>query len=133
MKLLDVLFIRKYYRTREDLLRDGVPSTTEEMKQDIASRPNILEPLLQSDFVERMANLGRVVVENNVKLRDFREEVFGKYTENIPYVDTSRYPSVPLPTSSAHPADESSFDNGAKWTYISGQKVFGNMIPQVRK
>lgn len=141
MKLLDMLWIRKYYRTREELVRDGVPGTADEMKEDIASRPNILEPLLQANMLEAMANRGRVVIEENVKLRDFREEFFGKYSEKIPLVDASRYPSVPLPSSHAQPRAQSpkSKDEDVivgpgptNWTYAAGQKLHGSMIPQQR-
>ncbi|KAG7364176.1 C2 domain containing protein [Nitzschia inconspicua] len=142
MKFLDVFWIRKYYRTREELIRDGVPETADEMREDIASRPNILEPLLKSNLLETMSNRGRVVVEDSVKLRDFREEFFGKYSETIPLVDTSRFPSVPLPSSYACPRGDRSKNNDLievvdaddtpSWTYVVGQKLFGNMIPQQR-
>jgi hypothetical protein len=137
MKLLDVWWIRRYYRTRDELLRDGVPETTDAMKEDIASRPNILEPLLQAKWLETMANRGRVVIEDNVKLRDFRKEVFGKYSENIPLFDFSRYPSIPLPTSYARPSVIASKDQGTAvseeatcWTSVCGQRLYGTMIPQ---
>lgn len=143
VKVIDIVWIRKYYRTHEDLVRDGVPETTKEMKDDIASRPNILEPLLRSSFVESMANTGRVVVEDNVKLRDFRQELYGKYSERIPQVDTTRFASVPMSTSFAQPfassaksAEEGDYvglpKESQKWTYISGQKLEGTMIPQER-
>jgi hypothetical protein len=63
VKLIDVFYLRKYYRTKEDLLRDGIPETTEEMKEDIASRPNILDPILKSSWVRKMGKSGRIVVE----------------------------------------------------------------------
>ncbi|KAL3910394.1 MAG: hypothetical protein SGILL_007707, partial [Bacillariaceae sp.] len=135
VKLLDLLYIRKFYRTREALIREGVPQTTEEMKEDIASRPNILEPLLKSTALEKMSNLGRVVVEDNVKLRDYREEYFGSFSEHIPLFDTSRYPSVPLPSSSAVPSDhvfDPDKEESVKWDYVAGQKIAGSMIPKQR-
>ena len=63
IKLLDVFFIQKYYRTSEQLLKDGIPETVEEMKEDIASRPNILTPILKSGWVRQMGKSGRIVVE----------------------------------------------------------------------
>lgn len=141
MKLLDMLWIRKYYRTRDELVRDGVPGTADEMKEDIESRPNILEPLLQTNMLEAMANTGRVVIEDNVKLRDFRKEFFGRYSEKIPLVDASRYPSVPLPSSYAQPRAQSQWSKDKdvvvgprrrNWTYAVGQKLHGSMIPQQR-
>jgi hypothetical protein len=141
LKVLDMMWIRTYYRTVEDLLLDGVPETTEAMKDEIASRPNILEPLLKSSFLESMAHSGRVVVEENVKLRDFRAEIFGKFTERIPQVDTARFPSVPMSTSYAQPyaSDENQAGEGdyvdlpiesRRWTYVSGQELRGTMIPE---
>jgi hypothetical protein len=138
MKLVDVWWVRKYYRTRDELLRHGVPETTDEMKEDIASRPNILEPLLQANWLETMANRGRIVIEENVKLRDFREKFFGKYSENLPLFDFSRYPNIPLSTSYARPSDIATNDkfnnavseNSTCWTSVYGQKLHGEMIPQ---
>ena len=135
VKLLDLFWIRKFYRTRETLIREGVPQTTEEMKEDIASRPNTLEPLLKSAALESMSNLGRVVVEDNVKLRDCREEYFGSFSEHIPLVDMSRFPSVPLPSSSAVPTNhvfDPDKEQCVKWDYVAGQKLEGTMIPQQR-
>jgi hypothetical protein len=139
MKFMDVWWIRKYFRTRDDLLRDGVPETTNKMKEDIARRPNILEPLLQANWLEIMANRGRVVIEDNVKLRDFREEFFGKYSEKIPLFDFSRYPSIPLPSSYARPSPIASKDQvkavreeSTCWTSVCGQQLDGCMIPQQR-
>lgn len=145
VKVLDELWIRRYYRTREDLLRDGIPETTDGMKNDIANRPNILGPLLKSALLETMASTGRVVVEDNVKLRDFREQLFGKYTERVPHVDTSRFPSVPLSTSFAQPyyaSDEKGVaepgdyvdlpEKSQRWTCVPGQELEGTMIPTSR-
>jgi hypothetical protein len=134
IKLLDLLWIHKFYRTRDALVREGVPQTSQEMKEDIASRPNILEPLLHLTALKKMSSLGRVVVEDSVKLRDFREVYFGSFSELIPLFDTSRFPSIPLPTSSALPCKKV-FDPDAepvKWDYVAGQKLDGAMIPQQR-
>ena len=139
--LWDRLFIRRYYRTRDELFRDGVPESPESMKKEISDRPNILEPLLSSRFVGQLAESGRVVVEKNIKLRDFREVMFGDFSESIPPVDNLRYPSTPLPSSFAEPYYDSSdgLENGVGdeerdnqslvWTYVPGQKLSGNMIP----
>ena len=138
----DRLFIRRYYRTRDELLRDGVPESPESMKKEISGRPNILEPLLSAQFVGQLAESGRVVVEKNIKLRDFREAIFGNFSESIPPVDNMRYPSTPLPSSFAKPYYDSSDglekgvgdgerdDQSLVWTYIPGQKLSGDMIPK---
>jgi hypothetical protein len=138
-KLWDVLWIRKYYRTRDQLFQDGVPASTNEMKQDIANRPNILLLLLTGEFVGQLAESGRIVVENNVKLKDFREMMYGSFSEAIPSVDTTRFPSIPLPSSFAKPycrsrdlntEGGSEDDTFISWTYIPGQKLSGTMIPE---
>ena len=140
-RIWDRLFIRRYYRTRDELFRDGVPESAEEMKKEISGRPNILEPLLSSRFVGQLAESGRVVVEKSIKLRDFREVMFGNFSESIPPVDNLRYPSTPLPSSFAEPyydssdglekgvGDEQRDNQSLVWTYVPGQKLSGNMIP----
>jgi len=72
-RIVDEIWIRPYYRTNEDLLRDGIPATTEEMKVDIGSRPNILDQILVSKWVYDMGKSGRIVVEENLKLQAARE------------------------------------------------------------
>jgi len=139
VKLLDTFFIHKYYRTKEDLLRDGIPETTEEMKEDIARRPNILDPILKSSWVQKMGYAGRVVVEDNLKLQDFRELKYGKYCERVPAVDTSRFQCIPASSSRAQPygdgtgAQEGEYKDlpeaAKKWTYVPGQKLEGVMVP----
>lgn len=63
IKLVDELYIRKYYRTKEDLLRDGIPESSEAMKEDIANRLNIFDPMLKSSWVRSLGTSGRIVVE----------------------------------------------------------------------
>ena len=142
IKLLDMLWIHKYYRTTEDILRDGIPETVEEMQADIMSRPNILEPLLNSKLVESWSQMGRIVQEDNLKLRDVREKRYGKWSEAVPPYDGSRFPSVPFEeTSYAQPyakspksAKEGDYVDlprkSLKVHYIAGQKLDGDMIPQ---
>jgi hypothetical protein len=152
---MDACILHKYYRTKEDILRDGIPSTTEEMKVDIANRPNILHSLLKSSWVQTMGKSGRVVVEDNLKLRDFREETYGRFSERVPAVDTSRFPSIPLSSSFAQPFLAATGSTGEEpppapaaaagddyyqdlppeaqtWSYVPGQKLDGKMIPQPR-
>ena len=142
VKLLDTLWIHKYYRTTEDLLRDGIPETLEEMQADIMTRPNIMEPLLNSKLVKRWGQLGRIVQEDNLKLRDIREKRFGKWSELVPPYDASRFPSVPFEETSYAQryatSDESAREGDyidlprSELTvhYIAGQKLDGDMIPQ---
>jgi hypothetical protein len=150
VKLIDACILHKYYRTKEDILRDGIPSTTEEMKVDIANRPNILHNILKSSLVQTMGKSGRIVVEDNLKLRDFREETYGRFSERVPAVDTSRFPSIPLSSSFAQPflvattgeeppapaAGDDYYQDlppeAQTWSYVPGQKLDGKMIPQPR-
>jgi hypothetical protein len=145
VKLLDVFWINQYYRTKEELLRDGLPEgpeDVEEMQKQIAERPNILDSILKSAWVQSMAVSGRIVSEDNIKLRDFREEQYGRWSERVPAVDASRFPSVPLSNSFAQPytafggeGNEGDYQDlpmeSQKWTYVPGQKLEGRMIPQV--
>lgn len=63
IKLVDIFFIKKYYRTKEDLIRDGIPETEAEMKEEIANRPFILDPLVKSGWVRQLGHSGRIVIE----------------------------------------------------------------------
>ena len=140
VKLLDIFWIHQYYRTKEDLLRDGIPSKVEDMQKEIAERPNILKPIFQTKWVQSLARSGRIVSEQSIKLRDFREHRYGKWSERVPEVDTSRFPSVPNAASYAQPY-ASPFDDphegdfkdlppdAQNWCYIPGQKLEGDMIP----
>ena len=142
VKLLDICWIHKYYRTKEELFRDGIPDDIEDMQQDIANRPNIFYPILESTWVEAMALSGRVVAEDTIKLRDFREERYGAWSEAVPFIDTCRFPSVPQASSSyaqplapcqekAQPGDWIDLpQDQQRWEYVAGQKLEGPMIPQ---
>mmetsp|Transcript_310 Transcript_310/g.534 ORF Transcript_310/g.534 Transcript_310/m.534 type:complete len:97 (+) Transcript_310:3013-3303(+) len=79
-----------------------------------------------------------------------REYRFGTFMEAVPSVDSSRYPSIPEPTSSARPyrhQRENEHDSDAeevpagefgyeylprpyiKWQILTAQKLRGDMIP----
>ncbi len=144
-RIVDEIWIRPYYRTNEDLLRDGIPATTEEMKVDIGSRPNILDQILVSKWVYDMGKSGRIVVEENLKLQAAREVHYGKFSESIPTADSSRYPSVPTSLSFAQPyASQEDLDsplkkvddiyldilpNGKVWSTVPSQKLQGDILP----
>ncbi len=145
-RIIDHIWIRPYYRTKEDLIRDGIPATTDEMKADILSRPNILDPILSSKWVYELGKAGRIVVEDNLKLQAAREVLYGKYSENIPAVDSSRYASVPTSASFAQPySSPGGLDSIVKdadgtyrdimpdckiWSHVPSQKLKGFIIPQ---
>lgn len=147
-KLIDKIWIQPYYRTREQLLEDGIPETVEQMKEEIANRPNILDPILTSKWVHEMGKSGRIVVEDNLKLQAVREARYGKYSEGVPTVDTSRFASVPNSASFAQPYVENRDDGDQSpttyiegcyvdissdkkiWSKVQGQKLYGNIVPQ---
>lgn len=143
-KLIDKVWIQPYYRTKEQLLADGIPDTVEEMKAEIANRPNILDPILTSKWVHEMGKSGRIVVEDNLKLQAAREARYGKYSESVPKVDASRFASVPNSSSFAQPyASNAGEDDGGNaeecyldlssdkkmWSKVPGQKLYGSIIP----
>jgi hypothetical protein len=145
-RIVDQLWIRPYYRTNEDLMRDGIPATTDDMIADIWSRPNILDQIILSKWVYEMGKSGRIVVEENVKLQAARELHYGKFSESVPTADSSRYPSVPTSKSFAQayisPGD---IDSPLKnvdgsyldimpdckiWSTVPSQKLQGDILPQ---
>lgn len=146
-KFIDIIWVQPYYRTKEQLLADGIPETVEEMKEEIASRPNILENMLTSKWVHEMGKSGRIVVEDNLKLQAAREAHYGKYSEAVPAVDFSRFASVPTSSSFAQTfvslngdgdttaiksTDGCYQDIGSHkkiWSKVPGQKLYGNIIP----
>lgn len=91
MKIVDIWFVHPHYRT------------TEELKQDPVFRGTNLESLFDSSKFQEMAKSVRVAAEDARKLKDMREYRFGKWSEVIPTVDMSRFPSVPSDASTAEP------------------------------
>jgi hypothetical protein len=122
MKLLDVYWAHNFYKTREELLQDidnGV----------LITEPSVpdFDAWLASDMVIKMGHSGRIVAEDQYKLKDMREQVYGNYCETIPMFDSSQYPSVPLPQSSAHPSKDKP-ESKEHWYHVPGQKLAGHMI-----
>jgi hypothetical protein len=153
VKLIDILWIHKYYRTKEELLQDGIPETVEAMREDISERQHILKPILQADWVQAMVRKGRIVAEGNTKLKADREDRFGNWSERVPAFDTCRFPSIPLSSSFAQPysstgrppeewsatGTETGEQNqegdyadlpaqNQRWSYLPGQYLEGDMI-----
>jgi|AntRauTorckE5430_2_1112549.scaffolds.fasta_scaffold46121_1 hypothetical protein len=72
-----------------------------------------------------------------------REHLFGKYMELVPTLDSSRYPSVPEPSSSARVfpnRDGTQFPtfgydylpkSEVEWQPLFGQQLEGDMLPLV--
>ena len=126
MKLFDVCVVKDYYRTRAELAAD----------------PRIEEPDIDALFADAkyalLAKKVRVAAEDAIKLKDMREHRFGRYSQRTPAFDDSRFPSIPLPSSSARPFDPSGSDNGIEYSYLGkdecsfrylpGQKLRGTMV-----
>ncbi len=133
MKLLDVVWAHKHYRTYEELLANPV----------LLDPPNF-DFVLESDTVRNIGRVGRLYAEEAVKLRDMREHLYGHYSKRVPSYDQSRYPSTPLPHSTAQPyrstddvagdaaeLNSSYVDLPASeqvWQYVPDQKLEGIMI-----
>jgi hypothetical protein len=124
MKLVDVYWVHGWYKTSDELMQLVIAGVAPEPDlPDFAS-------MLESDVFLKMSHAGRVIGENALKLKDMREHVFGAYCEVIPAVDPSRFPSVPLPSSSACPYDPVAVPSSPTVgnTYVAGQKLSGTMI-----
>jgi hypothetical protein len=126
MKLLDVYAVHKWYKTADELVK--IVHSGKEPEPDLPD----FEELLESEVFLNMSKSGRVIGENAVKLKHMREHIFGQYSEVNPAVDSSRFPSVPLPSSSARPwvGDDHTFV-AKEETHIPGQHLFGSMIPKI--
>jgi len=151
LKLVDVLWIQKYYRTSEQLLNElTIPTTEEEQKQDIAKRPNIFDALPESSSVSKLSKKGRLTSEQSCKLRDYRKSVFGSFSEHVHYrpnyINASCVPlseqswAQPYNNNNKGPGDDDDDDTATiykdlpndklTWSYIPGQMLEGDMIPQ---
>ena len=98
MKLVDIYWIHSWYKTSDelaDLAQQGVQDPGPDL-------PNY-NAVLQSGWLKDMAYNGRLVAEHALKLKDMRDYRFGRYSEFIPALDESQYPSIPLPQSTAEP------------------------------
>ena len=124
MKVLDVMYVHKWYKTREELL--------EEIQQTgkVAIKLPDFDAMLNSEKLHKAGRNGRIVAEDAIKLRAMRETRFGKQGERVPSQDTSRVPSVPLSCSTAQPTKDVNDIIQREVTHVLGQKLHGNMIPR---
>lgn len=123
MKLVDIYWIHRWYKTSDELFE--LVGRGEEPEADLPD----FEALLESDIFMKMTHSGRIVSEEAIKLKDMREYVFGQFSEVVPAVDSSRYPSVPLPASSARPwIPQEQASIKLDETHVPSQKLRGTMI-----
>lgn len=128
MKLVDVLWVGHWYRTKEQLLVEI--DAGEGAKDDgvIASKdlPDF-DAWLGSGVLIRMGHRGRLVAEESRKQRAWRRVLLGTYSERVPTVDSSRYPSTPLPSSFSRA--ELLEAEKEDIVFVPGQEMVGTMIP----
>jgi hypothetical protein len=75
----------------------------------------------------RMGHRGRLVAEESRKQRAWRRVLLGTYSERVPTVDSSRYPSTPLPSSFSRA--ESLEAAAEDVVFVPGQELVGTIIP----
>jgi len=125
MKIFDIYVVKDYYRTRAELAAD----------------PTIEEPDIDALFADSkytlLAKKVRIAAEDAIKLKDMREHRFGMYSQKTPAFDDSRFPSIPLPQSTARPFDPSGSEgieykylgkDECSFNYLPGQKLRGTMV-----
>ena len=127
MKLVDIIWLHKYYKTRQELLEEIRARKNEPPKEP---EPFIFDSFLESDHFHKLHTTGRIAAEDSLKLKDMRERVFGEYSEQVPAFDTSRFPSLPLPDSTAYPSNAETAH--AVEVAIKKQKVSGRGVPGQR-
>lgn len=71
---------------------------------------------------------------HKLQLKDMRESQFGKLSQLVPPVDTSRHFYIPLPDSTALPyGEKGGFEDipveQQTWAFASGQALQGIMLP----
>lgn len=124
MKLVDIRYVHPSYRTREELEADPEFHGTN------------LESVLTSEALQKMIRRGRLAGEEAMKLKDMREHRFGKFSFQVPAVDTQRKPNIPLPSSSAQPYLGTAGDpskgfvdvDKSTWVPLPGQNLTGTMV-----
>lgn len=127
MKLVDCIWMGKWYKNKQELL-EAIDNGTEE--QVIASLPD-MDWYFQSDTLIRLGQKGREVAEDALKLKHMREVLFGHYSEQVPSYDNSRYPSIPTAESYANPAKYFAGIGDKELYHVPGQRLDGQMIPRV--
>lgn len=122
-KLLDIWYFRPWYETKDELLKridDGRDGEDFKMPD--------FDSFLEDESFQQAARLARANTEELTKLRDMRCLLFGSYSEKIPYVDSSRYPSVPMPQSVAIQDDTWAPVDRGRGYHVPGQRLVGEMI-----
>lgn len=124
MKLIDIYWVHSWFETKEELLKRAEEGT------DLEPRVPNLNPLLESDMLRKMGRKGRIMAENSYKKKDMRDHMYGCYCEIVPKADSSRYPSVPSPQSTASPVPEHAVQQLEEiWYHVPGQLLDDSVVP----
>ena len=126
MKLIDIFWVRKYYKTNEDLLDDIIHDRE---GQDYMFL-QFFDSIIEHDIFHSMRKSGRIVAEEVTKLKAMRESVHGMWSEHVPLTDNSPKFSFPLPQSSAKPysSDDMASSSKLSWKFKPGNRLEGTMI-----
>ncbi len=137
MKFVDYFFIMKYY-----------PQPNKETNE-LTITDLSFDHIFESPRYKEIARKAKIAKEEGIKLNEMRKYRFGEYIEEVPLLDSSLYPFIPLPTSTARPyyadnrkynKERGSSDDGnygyeylpreqLTWQTFSGQKLYGKMVP----
>jgi hypothetical protein len=137
MKLMDYLFIMKYYPQPDK-------ETNELTIPDLS-----FDHIFESPRYKEIARKAKIAKEDGIKLSGMRKYRFGEYIEEVPFLDSSLSPCIPLPSSTARPycgdsrknnKERRSHEDGnygyeylpreqLNWHSFSGQQLHGNMVP----
>lgn len=122
MKLFDIYFIMPNYKT-----------ILEASEEDIKEPFNV-ERLFQTPEMMKLAQIARIASEDALKLKTMRQYLYGKYSVVVPDYDSSRFPSIPLPDSTARTFKERTktktyqYLSDVEEHHIPGQRLRGRMI-----
>jgi len=125
VKIIDILYVSKWYETTEEL----VERMREGRSEDKFRLPDF-DCLLESKTIQAVCKQGRIMAEKAIKCKAMRTHLYGSYCEAVPSVDSSRFPSVPLSTSSAKPCS-SEPKKKEKLYGIHGQLLDDSILPLV--
>jgi len=128
MTLVDRMYFRSWYATKEenlDRIREGRMAMSDE-----PTLPDV-DAILESETFWKVTKAGRIKAEELHKLRDMRRLTFGSYSDSLPSSDNSRYPSIPLPESTAVCSEwivPPSNNSGLRGYHVPGQFMTGDMV-----
>eukprot|EP00560_Eucampia_antarctica_P004065 CAMPEP_0197842692 /NCGR_PEP_ID=MMETSP1437-20131217/46884_1 /TAXON_ID=49252 ORGANISM="Eucampia antarctica, Strain CCMP1452" /NCGR_SAMPLE_ID=MMETSP1437 /ASSEMBLY_ACC=CAM_ASM_001096 /LENGTH=296 /DNA_ID=CAMNT_0043452607 /DNA_START=1659 /DNA_END=2549 /DNA_ORIENTATION=+ len=123
MKLFDLFLMQHHYGV--------ILQSTGEIKE---KEPVDVDSFFQSPEMKKLAKMVRIAAEDSLKLKQMREHLYGSFSEVVPNVDTSRFPSLPLPTSTAITYRTHSealgyqYRNDVEIENLPGQRLRGRMI-----